>query len=180
MALGGLAAMVLAAIQLRQQLRPHVAIQPEYLVASADMAITPPPAWIHSDVKATAIRDAALPSKLSILDDRLSERISQACLLNPWIARVEKVQTLYPARIQVNLIYRRPVAMIEVFGGLLPVDSDAVLLPTEDFRPRRRNTIRASRAFNRARWDRWALRGAIPSSRPAPSWQICWPACGTI
>ena len=135
MALGGLAAIVLAAIQLWQQLRPHIAIQPEYLVASADMVITPPPEWIHSDVKAAAIRDAALPPKLSILDERLSERISQAFLLNPWIARVEKVQTFYPARIQVNLIYRRPVAMVEVFGGLLPVDSDAVLLPTEDFSP---------------------------------------------
>ena len=145
MALGGLAAIVLAAIQLWQQLRPHIAIQPEYLVASADMVITPPPEWIHSDVKAAAIRDAALPPKLSILDERLSERISQAFLLNPWIARVEKVQTFYPARIQVNLIYRRPVAMVEVFGGLLPVDSDAVLLPTEDFSPAKAQTLSAHR-----------------------------------
>jgi hypothetical protein len=134
-ALAVLASIVVASLQLWQQLRTHVASQPEYLVATGDLAITPPPVWIHTDLKRAAIRDAGLPAKLSILDDRLTERISQAFLLNPWIARVDKVKTLYPARVQVDLVYRRPAAMVEVFGGLLPVDSEAVLLPTEDFSP---------------------------------------------
>ena len=128
-------AVVVGALHLWQQLRSHVVSQPEYLVAASDLEITPPPAWIHTNIKAAAIRDAGLPAKLSILDDRLAERLSQAFLLNPWIAHVEKVQSSYPARVRVELDYRRPVAMVEVFGGLLPVDGDAVLLPTEDFSP---------------------------------------------
>ena len=35
----------------------------------------------------------------------------------------------------VELVYRRPVAMVEVPNGLLPVDADGVLLPTDDFSP---------------------------------------------
>jgi hypothetical protein len=128
-------AVVVGSLHLWQQLRSHVVSQPEYLVAASDIEITPPPDWIHNNIKAAAIRDAGLPAKLSILDDRVTERLSQAFLLNPWIARVEKVQSSYPARVRVDLVYRRPVAMVEVFGGLLPVDGDAVLLPTEDFSP---------------------------------------------
>jgi cell division septal protein FtsQ len=61
--------------------------------------------------------------------------LSQAFLLNPWVAHVEKVTTAYPARVHVALLFRRPVAMVEVYGGLLPIDRDGVLLPTEDFSP---------------------------------------------
>ena len=47
--------------------------------------ITPPPAWIHSDVKTEVIRDAGLPVELSILDERLFDRLKQAFALHPWI-----------------------------------------------------------------------------------------------
>jgi hypothetical protein len=51
------------------------------------------------------------------------------------VATVEKVETSYPARIHVTVVYRRPVAMVEVHDGLLPVDGRGVLLPPEDFTP---------------------------------------------
>ena len=38
-------------------------------------------------------------------------------------------------RIEMKLTYRRPVAMVAVYGGLLPIDAEGVLLPTEDFTP---------------------------------------------
>ncbi len=115
--------------------RDHVQTRPEYQAAVEQIQLTPLPAWIHSDVKTEVIRDAGLPVELSILDERLFDRLKQAFALHPWIARVEKVERSYPAHIQVDVVYRRPVAMVEVPGGLLPVDADAILLPTADFSP---------------------------------------------
>jgi cell division septal protein FtsQ len=117
------------------KVRPHVQTQSEYLVPLSAIEITPPPNWIHADIRTEVIRDAGLPPKLSILDDRLSDRLTHAFALHPWISRVDRVQTSYPARIEVKLSYRRPVAMVAVYGGLLPIDADGVLLPTEDFTP---------------------------------------------
>ncbi len=128
---------VVVAISLRiwQNVRPHVESQPEYLVPAASLEISSTPPWIHADVKAEVIRDAGLPERLSILDERLAQRLTQAFSLHPWIARVSSVKTSYPAYIKVDLQYRHPVAMVEVHGGLLPIDAEGVLLPTEDFTP---------------------------------------------
>jgi len=129
------AAVVAGSLAVWAKVRPHVASQPEYLSRTSDMKITAPPAWIHADIRAEVIRDAGLPAQLSVLDERLSSRLSQAFLLHPWVALVASVQTAYPDHIAVELVYRRPVAMVEVSGGLLPIDADGVLLPTEDFTP---------------------------------------------
>lgn len=128
-------ALVAGSLALWAKVRPHVQSQPEYLARTCDLEITAPPAWIHCDIKAEVIRDTGLPSELSILDDRLTSRLSQAFSLHPWVLRVAAVRTAYPVHIAVDLIYRRPVAMVEVSGGLLPIDADGVLLPTEDFAP---------------------------------------------
>jgi hypothetical protein len=129
------AIVAVASVAVWRKVRPHVESQPEYLVATSDVEITPPPEWIHSNVKSEAIRNAGMPEKLSILDDHLAERLTQAFSLHPWIAAVQSVHTSYPAHIKVQLSYRKPVAMVAVYGGLLPVDVEGILLPTEDFSP---------------------------------------------
>jgi hypothetical protein len=116
-----------------QKVQSHVASQPEYLVAIDDVEITPPPSWIHTDIKADVIRDAGLKKKISILDSHAAVRLSEAFALNPWVARVAAVHTSYPAHIRIDLVYRRPVAMVEVAGGLLPIDVHGILLPTTGF-----------------------------------------------
>jgi hypothetical protein len=128
-------ALVAGSLALWAKVRPHVQSQPEYLARTSELEITAPPAWIHADIKAEVIRDTGLPSELSILDDRLAGRLSQAFSLHPWVSRVAAVRTTYPMHIAVDLVYRRPVAMVEVPGGLLPIDADGILLPTEDFSP---------------------------------------------
>lgn len=124
-----------AALGLWQKLRPHISAQVEYLVDVRELDVTPPPKWIRADVKAEVLRDSGLPSQISILDERLKEKLTQAFSLHPWVAAVEKVETSYPARIRVTVVYRRPVAMVEVHDGLLPVDARGVLLPPDDFTP---------------------------------------------
>jgi hypothetical protein len=87
------------------------------------------PEWIHTDVRSEALRNASLDGPLSIMDDRLTERIANAFKLNPWVAKVVQVSKLPGARVKVELVYRRPVCMVEVPGDLLPVDVHGVLLP---------------------------------------------------
>lgn len=118
-----------------QRVRPHVVAAPQYRLEARDIAITPPPEWIRSDLRAEVIRDASLDGPLSILDPGLAERVAKAFALHPWIARVQKVSKHSPARVEVELVYRRPVCMVEVPGGLYPVDIEGVLLPSSDFSP---------------------------------------------
>lgn len=114
-------------------IREQVGAGPQYLVPLDNLWLTPPPDWIHSDVKVEVLRDAGLDGPLSILDEDLAERIHRGFALHAWIAKVERVSKHPPARVEVHVVYRRPVCMVEVPGGLFPVDAEGVLLPTGDF-----------------------------------------------
>jgi hypothetical protein len=107
---------------------------PEYRLALDGLEITPPPAWIKRDVRREAYDHARLGDPLLILDDRLLERLRNVFSLHPWVAKVRKIQKFAPARVQVELDYRRPVCMVEVPGGLYPVDAQGTWLPS-DFTP---------------------------------------------
>ena len=41
----------------------------------------------------------------------------------------------FPSGLEASVVYRRPVAMVEVPDGALPVDAEGIVLPTVDFRP---------------------------------------------
>lgn len=106
-----------------------------YSLTAEQIQIPARPAWIHTDVKAEVIRDAQL-ERLLLLDPKLTEKISRAFSLHTWVARVKKVRKEYPSRVMVDLEYRQPVGMVEVETegpGLLFVDRDSVLLPSDDF-----------------------------------------------
>jgi hypothetical protein len=119
-----------------QRVGPQVTQSPEYLLEPDQIEITPPPPWIRSDVRAETIRDGGL-SGLSILDRELTVQIARAFSLHTWVEEVRRVRKEHPARVVVDLTYRRPVAMVEVTmndrPGLLPVDVNGVLLPPGDF-----------------------------------------------
>ncbi len=117
------------------KVRTRVLSSPEYWLKLQNVEITPPPEWIHPDIRAEVFRDASLDRPLSITDDDLAERIANAFKLHPWIAEVCQVRKYHPARIKVDLVYYRPVLMVQVPGGLLPVDISGVLLPSTDFSP---------------------------------------------
>jgi len=110
-----------------------VAIRSEYRLEAHQIQIPPLPAWIHADVKAEALRDGSLDGPLSILDQQLAERLERAFALHPWVSRVLSVEKHYPARVTIDLHYRRPAAMVAVRQGLFPIDEQAVLLPSADF-----------------------------------------------
>lgn len=116
-----------------------VASNPDrYHLSLERIHVTPPPAWVKADVRGEVFRNAGWREQSpSILEDDLSVRVAQAFEQHTWVAKVTRVTKQSQATINVELEYRRPVAMVEVDyqgqGGLLPVDAEGVLLPPEDF-----------------------------------------------
>lgn len=109
---------------------------PEYRLTVDRIEATPPPDWINTPVVEEAFRHGNLAS-LSLHDPMLVQRVAEAFALHPWVARVVRVEKRYPTRVRVELEYRRPVAVVPVAtrreSGLLLVDAQGVLLPTQDF-----------------------------------------------
>ena len=106
--------------------RDRVHQSDEYLLTADRVDLTPLPPWIHSDIKTEVLGSASLDGPLSILDPQLTQRLHDAFPLHPWVEQVIKVSKQYPARVKVELVYRRPVCMVEVPGGLFAV-SDIVV-----------------------------------------------------
>ena len=95
----------------------HVENSRDYLVSVEQITITPPPEWVRSDVRAEAFRTASPPDRpLSSLDDGLAQRICMAFLLHPWVAKAT-VTKRAGRRVNVDIVYRRPVCMVEVANG---------------------------------------------------------------
>jgi hypothetical protein len=113
----------------------HVLSSHQYLVGPQQVEITPLPEWIHTDIRTDVFRNVSLDGPLSIMDDQLAERIANAFSLSPWVAKVVRVTKHSPARVKVELLYRRPVCMVAAPNELLPVDAYGVLLPygNDDF-----------------------------------------------
>ncbi len=120
-----------------QSVRERVLADSRYWLKAADVEITPLPEWIHSDVRGDVIRGITLDRSMSIMDEQLTQRIADAFGLHPWVAKVVAVRKFHPARLKVDLEYRRPVLMVEVpvpgGFGLLPVDVQGAWLPSGDF-----------------------------------------------
>ncbi|MCI0331983.1 MAG: hypothetical protein L0228_02005 [Planctomycetes bacterium] len=116
---------------------PTIARHPQYQLAAESIHITPPPAWIRSDLKSQVIRDAGLTA-LSVLDDwdTLSRRVKDAFEFHPWVSSVERITKRLPAALDIELTYRRPVAAVESRDSsgisFLPVDERAIRLPEGD------------------------------------------------
>ena len=108
----------------------------DFLVTPEKISVTPLPAWIHADVKMEVVKSGSL-SSLPLRDPQLVDKVSRAFAAHSWVASVKKVSKHYPARIEVELEYRRPVAMVEVIWQGEPklyfIDAASVLLPSEDF-----------------------------------------------
>jgi hypothetical protein len=130
-----LLATAIALLLLTKQLIPDLSIRPEYQLSAAQITITTPPRWIPADIREQIYEQAAQAHPLSLLDDSLSERIAAAFHTHPWVLRVIRVQKMWPARVHVELEWRRPVAMVNGIDGFYPVDINGVLLPGRDFAP---------------------------------------------
>jgi hypothetical protein len=107
----------------------------EYRVSTKDVRISPPNRWVPRDLIERLLADSGIPVEVSLLDESLAARLSQAFAASPWITRVETVRISRQHGIEARLEYRMPVAMVETRTGVYPVDRDGVLLPPSDFTP---------------------------------------------
>jgi hypothetical protein len=89
--------------------------------------------WISRDLVAEALRDASLDGGLPLDDPELARRLVRAFDIHPWVREVVRVTLRHPAKALVEIRCREPVAMVGVPGGLLAVDAEGILLPSDDF-----------------------------------------------
>ena len=99
----------------------------------ADIELVGAADWITRDLKAEALRDASLDAGLPLDDPELARRLARAFDIHPWVREVVRVTLRHPAGAVVEIRCREPVAMIAVPGGLLAVDADGIVLPSDDF-----------------------------------------------
>lgn len=108
----------------------------DFVITAETIHVTPLPEWIHADVKSEVVKSSSL-SSLPLRDPQLVDKVSRAFAAHCWVAKVTKVSKHYPARLEVDVEYRRPVAMVEVTWQGEPklyfIDAAAVLLPSADF-----------------------------------------------
>lgn len=131
-----------------QKWGPTITQTPNYVLDESKFEVTPQPTYIHANIKRDAVRSGNLAG-LSILDPKLTEKVQHAFAVQTWVASVEQIHKHHPARVVVSLRYRRPIGMVEIEQGeergLLPIDTEGVLLPPEDFSANQvRNFLRVS------------------------------------
>lgn len=113
---------------------PNLANRPEYRLDSRKIQVIPEPDRpVPPDLLEQICRQNHLPRELSLLDPKLCSNLAAAFSRHPWVSRVVAVRQSYPNGIVVEVAYRRPVAMVHVKGGRIPIDEFGTLLPSEDF-----------------------------------------------
>lgn len=138
--LAGLLLLAFAAggFALWRQVRAFVLARSDYRLSLDEVEITPTPAWVQVDLKAEVLEGSDLVRNASILDDDLAPRLHAAFAAHPWVEKVDSVAKRHPARVDVDLVYRRPVCMVELpsgYSGVYPIDRHGVVLPSKDFTP---------------------------------------------
>ena len=114
---------------------PNLNSRPEYRLDARNISIVPEPkSPVPVDLIEQIRRQNQLPREMSILDPKLCKTIAVAFSRHPWIARVNSVRQSYPASVIIDVEFRKPVAMVQVKGGRIPIDSSGVVLPSEDFK----------------------------------------------
>lgn len=131
--------------ELWQRFGPQVIQQDNHLLAANRITISTPPEWISDNFLGEVIRDSGLDGQLSLLDESFVQIIEDAFVLHPWVESVERIEKRYPKGVHVDLVYRMPVAVVEMPGQngvlFLPVDKHAVHLPAQGLPEMRRRYL---------------------------------------
>ena len=104
----------------------------EYRLSAEFVRVPTAPPWVPADFVESVLRNSGLASA-SLLESGMAEKLAQAFAADSWVESVVRVELRFPSGANVDLVYRRPIAVIEVAQGLLPVDPNGVLLRTDYF-----------------------------------------------
>jgi hypothetical protein len=115
-----------------KSLLPNLRQHDGYRLRIEDIHISSPPRWTPVDLVEQVLHDSNLSSDASLLDDDLASQLAAAFAKHAWIENVEAVR-IVPHGIEVELTYRRPIAIVQMPQGGYPIDPRGILLPPEDF-----------------------------------------------
>jgi len=101
----------------------------DFVLERSDIQISQPPRWIPGDLVRDVLAHCDFPQRLSLLDQDVTRELHDAFALNPWVERVHSVRKTFPPQIQVDLSYRRPLALVTIDSGEFTVDESGVVLP---------------------------------------------------
>lgn len=135
--------------------------------------------WVRADIKAEALKAASLDRGLPLTDPDLANRLARAFDTHPWVKRVVDVRLVHPPAATVEIVCREPAAMVAVKGGLLAVDAESVVLPSDDFSadiaaeyPRLTGIDSSPQGPEGSRWgDVVVEEGAAVASVIGPDWK---------
>jgi hypothetical protein len=114
--------------------RKQIVYRSEYRLSADRIQITVPPPWVPHNFVAEVLQSSGLDTSATLFDTSLPQKLSQAFSASPWVEEVRQVQTRYPSGAEVQLVYRVPMALVEMPSqGLYPVDRNGILLPTDYF-----------------------------------------------
>ncbi len=114
---------------------PDLSGRAEYRLRAENIHLTQRPHWVPHDLVAEVAKLEQWDEKpISLLEESCCQDIAAAFARHPWVKTVERVRLRPGARVEMEIAFRRPVAMVEAGQGkYYPVDADAVLLPPADF-----------------------------------------------
>ncbi|QDT76738.1 Cell division protein FtsQ [Gimesia maris] len=117
--------------KVKQQI-PDLSQREEYQIETKELSLQPiPPHYVPIDIVDQVIKRSELPARVSLLDQGLVLKIADAFQKHPWVEKVISVRKTNT--VEVEILFRKPAAMVELKQGLFPVDNAGVLLPPEDF-----------------------------------------------
>ncbi|MDR3196504.1 MAG: hypothetical protein LBU34_01440 [Planctomycetaceae bacterium] len=112
----------------------RIVYRSEYRLSADRVLVTVPPPWVPENFIAEVLQGSGLDTGATLFDTLLPQKLSQAFLASPWVEEVRQVHIRYPAGAEVQLVYRVPVALVEMVSqGFYPVDRNGILLPTDYF-----------------------------------------------
>jgi hypothetical protein len=106
-----------------------------YALSHESIELVGLPEWVPIDLEREVLRSASLDGPLAVDDPGLAVRIARGFAMHPWVKEVIGVELLSPPAARVEIVCREPVAMVRVDGGVLPVDGEGVVLPSDGFTP---------------------------------------------
>ncbi len=122
------ASLVLLAAMAAQIGWERFAQQPEFMVYPSTFQLDTPK-WATPELADELRRVKGLKKRYSIFEFGLTHKIAKAYEQCPWVYKVLRIRREFPNTIRMELMLRKPAAVVEFGRTLYLVDEDAVCLP---------------------------------------------------
>ncbi len=114
---------------------PDLTSRKEYRLRVENLHFTERPHWVpHDLIGQVAKLENWNAQPISLLEESCCQEIAEAFSRHPWMKKVERVRLRPGGRVDLEITFRKPVAMVQAGRGqFYPIDADAILLPPSDF-----------------------------------------------